>query len=213
MAHPGRSSGRQTTAQSSRKASSFAGLKPVKLRLPSNNQATAGSVGGTLATANDVALNSSTFPELTAITSVYDEMRVLGVHLRYYPFVAIAGTSSVVCAVAIGFDAAEGTPGSSAGVLQNTFSSNLMFVPGGVTGTVQSFGVTEFKDLRAYPPAALAPITSDDMPGSAWFALDGIATTAPTICTFLAFGSSIGGAGQLDISWQIELDVEVRLRN
>jgi hypothetical protein len=198
---------------SSRKKSSFSGLKPVKLRLPSNNQATVGSTGGTLAVATDVALNSSTFPELTAITSVYDEMRVLGVHLRYYPFVATAGTSSVVCAVAVGFDPAEGTPSSSAGVLQNTFASGLMYVPGGVTGSVQSFGATKFFDLRAHPPVALAPITSDDSPGSGWFALDGIATTAPTICTFIAFGSSIGGSGVFDISWQIELDVEVRLRN
>jgi len=206
---------RSSVTASSRNGTSFQKSKTKAIRtcLLSGEQ-TSTSAAGTANTINSpVSFNSSTFPEVADYAVVYDECRVLGVKLHYYPLVTVGGASATAsCAFAIGFDPTVGSPSAPQQVLEEAFSAGPFRLHAGINGgTIQSGDMLHsYRILRAHPLVPLAPITSSDVPGSAWFAVDG--GTAPTICQVIGYINSLGTAGVSVVNFFVELEVEFRLR-
>jgi len=188
-------------------------VAPIKVDLISGEQVATSTAGVSLSLESQVTFNSSTFPELSDFAQVYDEARVLGVKLHYYPVVTTAGSSATAsCAFAIGFDPSIGSFSAPQQVMEEAYSAGPFRLHAGINGgTIQSGNMLQsYHVLRARPPCPLAPITSSDVPGNGWFCLDG--STAPYVAVILGYVNSLGTSGVSTVYFFVELEVEFRLR-
>lgn len=195
--------------------SSFGKAKtgPIRTTLTSIEFNAASVAGSANAILSPVTFASTNFPEIADYTQIYDECRMLKMRLHYYPIVSTAGGSPTVsCAFALGFDPSIGTYSAPNQVLEEAFSQGPFRLHAGINGaTVQSGDMLHpYRVLHAHPPVKLAPITSADVPGSAWFCVDG--GTAPTLAMVQGYINSLGGAGVTSFYYFLEIDVEFRLR-
>jgi len=164
---------------------------------------------------NNVVFASATFPEIADFALLYDEARLVGVKVHWLPWVTVPGASnSASFAVAVGFDPSVGGATAPNQVLEETFHQGPFRLFPGVNGATQQNSGTcfaqKYQILHARPPAKLAPITSSDCPGSAWFCVDG--ATAPILFQWIGYINSTGAAGVTNVSSFFELDMEFRLR-
>jgi hypothetical protein len=193
---------------------SFMGLKPIRVRLISGEVINTSTAGAANTINSNVTFTSSTFSEIADFALLYDECRVLYVKVHYRPFITTTGTGaqSAACAFAIGFDPSVSSAGSPAGVLQETHSVGPFRLFPGVNGNnlQSSIMLEKYLTISAKTPPPLAPITSSDVPGSAWFAVDG--STAPIIFQWYGLVNAIGTGGITNVAAFYELDVEFRLR-
>lgn len=171
---------------------SFNGLKPIRVKLFSALQNPVSSAATALIINNPMLLNAATFPELASFGLVYDELRMLGVKLHYFPLITTPGAAPTTstAAFSLQFDPNIGNPTTSTAVLEESYNSGLMVISPGVNGaTNQSSNFhTKFLSLSAKSPK-LAPITGDDCPGSSWIVID--ASTAPTMVNVVGFASAL----------------------
>lgn len=192
-----------------RKGKSFKGLTPVRLKLPSILQSQTSSAGGANALVSAAYMSSSYFPEVSGLTGLYDEMRVLGGRLYWDAVVnnsgSATGTVRSYCTVGVGFDPSAGTPPSITYPLQNSWHMGPFSVP-----TAESPMPYKMFELSFKTPPPLAPVTSSDVVGGAWFCLD--LSTPASVLTVEAYATSVGGTGTTQFNYILELDVEVRLR-
>jgi len=198
-----------------RALNSFSGLRPIRARILSALQSDLSAAATTHTTNLSVAFNSSTFPEIADFMLIYDECRVLKVKVHYRPFVSTASTAGSVVAtgaVAIMFDPSVLNPTQISQILEETYSVGPFLVTPFVNGnsSQSSMGVLPFLTISANTPGPLAPITSSDCPGSAWFTLDG--STAPVIFQWYALITSLGTLGVTSLPAMYELDCEFRMR-
>jgi len=203
----------RAAAMKSKGGKSFRGLKPIRAKLYSGPQASTSTAGAANSFVSPVSFNSSTFTEIADFATVYDECRILGVKLHYYPVITTAGaTATASAAVAVSYDPSASAPGGVAGVLEETFSAGPFRLHAGINGaTIQSGSMLQpYHKLMSHPPVELAPITSSDCPGKAWFCVDG--NTAPIVAVIGAFIDSLGTGGVSVLYYYVELDAEFRLR-
>jgi len=197
---------------------SFNGLKPIRVKLISGELISTSAAATANTINSNVTFSSSTFPEVADFSTVYDECRIVEVKVHYLPYITVAaGTSQVQSAsmaLAIGFDPSVGNPTTPQGVMEETFSTPPMrLFPGVNNGNLNNSGdcfAQTYKVLKAKPPVALAPITSADCPGAAWFCVDG--GTAPIIFQWYGYINALGTSGVTNVAYFYELDVEFRLR-
>jgi len=188
-------------------------IKPIKVNLVSvefTNSSTAGSAN---ALNSSLQFNTSNFIELPDFAAVYDEARLLNARLHYYPTITTAGTApTAACAFAVEFDPTVGYASAPNAVLEAAYSAGPFRLHAGINGaTIQSGDMLRpYRRIDGRPPCPLAPITSSDVPGNAWFAVDG--STAPTLAVFLGYINSLGTGGVSSCSWFWELEMEFRLR-
>jgi hypothetical protein len=192
--------------------SGFSNLKPFKTRLVSSLSSNSSSANTANQVNNAVTMNSGVFPDLTDITGLFDEMRVLKGELWYTFSVAAlgAGLTPAACNAAVIFDPNLAAPSSSYQCLTQTHHTKpAVLLPGALT-LVQPAFCTELKLMKFKMPSPIAPINSSDTVGSSWFTLD--AGTAPEILTVQAYVSALGTAGISNFYYVLVLDVELRIR-
>jgi hypothetical protein len=189
--------------------------KPIKMKLFSNSTVTLSSANTALNSASLVGFNSSTFPELSSIVELYDEARVLrcGIHYIFNDSSNSASASGNFGGIAISYDPSVAAPTSISQICQEAHSTGPLFVQ----GSYNSSGQTQYPkgkapSLFAKSPPPLAPITSSDVPGSAWFALDDIGGSSPTIFALLIYCSPLGTSGVSSCNTVVELECEFRMR-
>jgi len=100
-----------------------------------------------------------------------------------------------------------GAPGSIAYIASQTYHSEVKFLNGAVSTYPSTLN---YSRLHVKVPAKLAPISSSDCPGSAWFALD--QGTAPNLCNILSYTVAGTGGGVSNFSYLFEFDVELKIR-
>jgi len=93
-------------------------------------------------------------------------------------------------------------------LLSEAHNSGPRWVNGNVSPSV--LNGEHMETLSAKTPGPLAPITSSDVPGSAWWAVDG--GTPPTIFAYRIYIPPIGNPGTTANYMLVELDVEFKLR-
>jgi len=191
---------------------SFKGIKPVRAILWSAAVSSNSGAG----TALNVNGNFSTtsFPEFTNFATVYDEMRVLSGSVHCIMYMSVAGAVGELNAVsAITFDTSSPTPSTFTYPLQQSYNSGPCILNGLVASAAITghYGATRFPTRYNFKmPPPLAPITSDDTPGSAWFAMD--AGTAPTLFSVLCHVDAAGGTGVSNVVHLIKLNCEFKMR-
>jgi hypothetical protein len=192
----------------------FSGLKPIRVKLFSAAVTTTSAAATALKFTTNIALDTTHFPELTNFGVIYDELSMKACKMYYYFGNSVPGVASTAsnAVAAILFDPSAGAPTNSYSLLEESYSTGplLNFVGnnGGV-GQVVTRADGRLPFIRAKAPA-LAPITSEDCPGSAWVALDG--ATAAIMAVFQAYCDPLAGVGQSTFTYIAELDVELRLR-
>jgi hypothetical protein len=187
-------------------------LKPIKVKLFSVQTTLTTGAAAALSWIVPVTFASATFPEIAAFTTLYDECRVLGVKVHYTLYEPAPGTAPSLStgAVAIGFDPTAGTPSSTNNVMEESYMEGPLLLGAGVNNNSRDPTLSSYRIITAKPPAMLAPITSSDCPGKAWFCVDG--TTPPTIFTWQGYFSALAGPGTLNYTAYFELDAEFKLR-
>jgi len=198
----------------SRSRGGFSGLRPIKIKLWSNLVTNLSAAATPLAQLSVIGLSTGTFPELSSFLPIYDEARLITVHLHHMLFASTAATGAPfqsTGAMNIQFDPSASAPTSLAQALEESYNSGPLFVTPGVNGTAQqsSFFNQPYRKMHASVPK-LAPITGSDCPGSAWFTLD--SATATTMCCIGQYTLALGTLGITAAQFLIELDLELRLR-
>jgi len=192
---------------------SFSGLKPVKVKLWGTATTFSSTSGAALAITNNQFFNGTDFPEIGDFAVIYDEARLLSVRLHYSMSTGSTTPTSItpsVGAVGISFDAASSAPTSVDGVLQLSYNSGPHALYPCEAGA-PSLMNARMHIVKAKPGVSLAPITSDDCPGSAWFAVEGLASTAPIMFAVNMFITT-NTASVANCTFVCEMDVEFRLR-
>jgi hypothetical protein len=189
----------------------FLGLRPIRVKLFSSQQSVNSSVATALTFLTAVTYNSATFPELIDFNAIYDECRMLAIKVHWRPFATVpssaAITNIIAGAAAIGFDPSAGAPSSLGNIMQESYADGPLTLSCSTVSTIPS---CERMRVVAGRVPSLAPITSSDCPGSAWFTVDG--ATPPTLATFSIYFNALGALGVVSAFYQYELDVEFRLR-
>jgi len=185
----------------------FKNLKPFKTKIWTNTFANVSSASSALVVNGGILLNGTNFGDLAAIQGLFDEMRVLGVTLHYHNFVSTASTQPTIACNAITFDPNTAAPGSIAFIASQTFHGPVMFMNGAVSTYPSTLN---YSKLHVKVPAKLAPISSSDCPGNAWFALD--QGTAPNLCNILSYTVAGTGGGVTNFSYLFEFDIELKIR-
>lgn len=197
-----------------RNAFARAKFKPIRVSLFSN-ATTAGSAANTaLGVAANITFATSNYPEISSYAGVYDECRILGVKLHYNFYTAVLATAAFqdgAGVAALAFDPTISAPATLSSALSEAHSSGLHWVAATLNNpplAVMNKGSLPM--LYAKMPPPLAPITSSDIPGSAWFCIDG--STPPNLFTVLAYAPPIGTTGVVGFYYVTEIEAEFRLR-
>jgi hypothetical protein len=206
-------SGKSLTFRKGGKGKGYDGLRPIKVKLFSLMQQSSSAAATNLVVNTNIALNAATFPELANFGVVYDQLRMLGVKLHYFPYILTPGAAPVnsIFACSLQFDPNIGNPASVTSELEESYNSGLLFLAPGVNGATNQSSLMHlpYRTLKASAPK-LAPITGDDCPGSNWVVID--ASTAPTMVVVSAFAGALGAGGVVSMSYTVELDIELRIR-
>jgi len=192
---------------------SFKNMKPIRVQLTSNGQNYTSGAGASNSINTNISFNTATFPEIADFSVVYDEVRILGITMHYYPSITTVGTALIApSAFSLAFDPTVGSPSSVTTIVEEQYAQGPFMLMSGVNGNANQSGnfIQKYHKLRAKVPGPLAPITSSDCPGNAWFTVD--AGTAPVICVNYSYITALGGAGVTTISTYYVLDCEFRLR-
>jgi hypothetical protein len=205
---------RAARQKTSRNSKSFSGLKPIRAKLYSAIQLQNSTAAAALSASSPILFNATTFPEIASFGLVYDEVRILGFKLHFFPYVSTPATAFpefTDFATSIQFDPGVANPTTVTQVLEESYNSGVMKICAGVNGLSNQSSLFRipYATLDARAPK-LAPINGDDCPGSAWFAVD--ASTAPTTCVITSYASALGTAGISRLDYYVELDCEFRLR-
>jgi len=199
-----------TSSRGMRKGrSDYKNLKPFKTRIVSNISTNVSGAGAGNVVNNAITMSSTNFPDFTDILGLFDEMRVIKGTLLHTYYVSVVGTQSSTGACCILFDPNLGSPSSVSQILTQSYHSKP-YIQYASNSIVCNVGGRAFDSLKFKFPSALAPISSEDIPGQAWFALDG--GTPPYICVVQSFQSTPGGSGEVTFQYFLELDVELRIR-
>jgi hypothetical protein len=192
-----------------RGAKGYRNLSPQKTTLWSFVNLNTSSAATILEVNNQILWNSTFFNDFNAITSLYDEMRILKGKLHFIFACSTSAsatpyTSQASCMV--GFDPNLGGPTNVVQPLIQTFHSAPFHVQG-----LQSSNLSRpFHTLSFTLPTTLAPISASDCPGKAWFTLD--AGTAPVLMVIQAVATALGTNGVLQFNYFVEFDVELKIR-
>lgn len=195
---------------SARRGKGFKNLKPFRTTMWSNSNTNTSGAASALVVNQAFSLNTSTFPAFTSFIALYDMIRVLKVKLHYYfvtSVAGLAGNTATQCACCISFDPTIGNPSSVQQLLEYSNSSGPHIL-GASTQIIPTN--PKFHVLPVKMPGPIAPISSSDTPGSAWFVMDG--GTAPIIAQVQAYIPSLGTAGVTQFVYFVELDVEMKMR-
>jgi hypothetical protein len=191
--------------------SGYSNLKPFKTRLVAISSTNSSAANTANEVSNAITMNTGTFVDLTDITGLFDEMRVLKGTLYYCFTTQVVGTVStpVACNAAVIFDPNLAAPTNAYQVLTQTWHTKPeVLVP--VTSTYSHILSSPLKTLHFKMPSPIAPINTSDSVGSSWFTLD--AGTPPEILTVQAYIPTLGTAGVSCFFYQLVLDVELRIR-
>jgi hypothetical protein len=210
---------KDTLKRMSGRSGGFSGLKPTRLKLWSAAQGVSSSAATAMPILSSIPFNATTFPELTAWMSVYDECRILRAKLHYKFYATTSPSSAPItydCGIALIFDPSIGAPTSVGAVCEETFTSGPLFTEvgkyasgaGDISATM-AMNSAKFASVSATPPK-LVPITSSDCPGSSWFVMSG--STAPTAIVLSGYATALGTGGIVTFRAYVELDVEMKLR-
>jgi len=190
----------------------YKNLKPFKTRLISFTSTNSSAANTALEVNNAITMTAGTFGDLADVTGLFDEMRVLKGRL-YYTFSTVtsgAGTTPLIAQCAVVFDPNLAAPTNSNQVLIQTYHSKPIAIsPGGGTVVAPYFGEI-MHTLNFKMPSPIAPISSSDTIGSAWFTLD--AGTPPEILSVQAYVGPLGALGVSNFYYILELDIELRIR-
>jgi hypothetical protein len=187
----------------------FKGLKPVRAKIYSTLFGAVSSASTALTINGNVTLTAGNFPEIASWMTVYDEMRVLGGRLHFCNWLVGAASSSPnisIGAVAVMFDPTAGAPSTVDGVLQESFSAYTHPITGYSLSTNPPF----MKSLPFHVGKPLISLTSNDVAGSSWFTLDNSST--PTMGVVHLFATDCGTGSIVGCKYQLEFDVEFRMR-
>jgi hypothetical protein len=186
------------------------GLRPIARKMWSGITITTSAPGTAMSMSTAIVFNNATLPELQPLMVLYDEARVLSVklHYRFYQTAAGTGPDLAFGAVAITFDPNVTGPTASYTLLEEEFKEGPLYLSNSTNGNATSPTTGRMSVLSARPPVPLAPITSSDCPGKAWFTLDG---TPPTVAMVQAYLTPLAGTGTTSIAYFMELDAEFRL--
>jgi hypothetical protein len=156
-------------------------------------------------------LNSTNFPDLTNIIGLFDEMRIIKgrIHFMFNTDTVGAGFNQVTpAALGVTFDPISTAPTSVTSVMNQSYHTQPYLLNS--TSTLLSPQPYRLETLSFTMPSPLAPITSSDIPGSAWFALDG--GTAPTLLLIQYWCDRMGAGGTSALTYIVELDIELKIR-
>jgi hypothetical protein len=188
--------------------SDFLNKKPFRTKLWSNVSNNSSGANSALQYSQPTAYNSAAFPDFTNILALFDEMRVIKGVMHFHFSTSTAGTAYYIASAAVGFDPTLGTPTTDTQNFIQTYHSPPIFVSGTTVQTIPTS--LPYMRIPFRMPGPLAPVTSSDIPGSAWFAIDG--STAPDLVQVMAHAGSAGTGGVSTFSYFIELDVELKIR-
>jgi len=188
--------------------------RPIRVKLFSNAVFGNSAVNTAFSLVSPVTFQSSNFPEITQYSALYDEARVMNINVNYmyYTTVATASYSIAIGGLAISFDPSVSAPTTISQVCSEAHSTGPLITLGYPPDSNPSLSFKEghLAKLHAKTPGPLAPITTSDVPGSAWFALDG--GTAATIFALRQYMGPLGALGVTSLVYVVELDCEFRLR-
>jgi len=188
-------------------------MKPIKVKLFSNPLISFSAVNTALSSTNNYTFAAANFPEITNYSALYDEARVLSVKVFYQLYVSTLSASlgGAFGGLVISYDPTASAPSSMSTTLSTAHNTGPIWVCQSfntpLTVTIPHGHMSEF---HARTPGPLAPITSSDIPGSAWFAVDG--GTAPIIFQLGRYITALGASGISTVAEIIELECEFRLR-
>jgi len=188
--------------------------KPIKAKLFTNPTATVSAANTQISQSSSVTFATANFPELANFLLLYDEARVLQVKVHYnmYTSTPAASNGGGIGFVCISFDPTASALGSSAAASEQSFTSGARWISSLPTSGNPSVDLRNgiLPCVTAKVPSLLAPITSSDCPGRAWFALDGV--TPPTVFQLLLYAQPLGALAVSNIFYYYELDVEFKIR-
>lgn len=194
----------------SKRGNGFSGLKPVKAKLWSTTGVTTTAANTALNLLETITFAPGTFPEISNWILLYDECRMLKCKVHYEFDIAVEPTPATAlaptAACAITFDAAVAAPTNLYGVMEESYNSGPLYLGCKVSTSTQR----KLATLVATPGRNLAPVTSSDTPGNAWFIVD--SATPPTMFIGQFFSTAAGAVGTVRITRLYELDVEFRIR-
>jgi len=187
------------------KKGGFRGLKPVRAKMWSSGIGSNSGSGSALNAATNVS--TASFTEIASYAAVYDEMRVLSGVLHWHAFTNATGSQpNSVAWMAVNFDPITPVPSTyPQGFTYNTGPYALYSENAGTP-----FGPQKYHKLSFKMPGPLAPITSTDIPGNAWIALD--TSTAPVLLDVVQHVDAFGGSGTSGTYFFLELNCEFRMR-
>jgi hypothetical protein len=193
----------------------YSGLKPVRAKLFSSFFTGFSSANTNYSDAIGVNFNTSNFSELPSWGVLYDMCRILHFKVHGRAFVNIPTTASnnliIPWAFAVSSDPTAGAPTSVGQVLDETFNCGLHYIASpGVSIACNTFTVVDRPITVSAHFPKLAPITTSDCPGSAWFVLDG--STAPVACVVQSYIGAAGAASVTGFTYIVELEVEFKIR-
>jgi len=189
----------------------FRNIKPFKTRMVQTANTNLSSAASSLNGNVLVAMNSTFFPDLTSISSVFDYMRIKGgrMHYKFYTSTSASGPAlNCLAGACLCFDPSFTTPGT----LVFTQTQSYHTPPYLLNGSSSLMPTTEkFNTLSFKMPKGTVPITSDDSPGSGWFNLGG--ATACDVANILFFAGALGTNGVTAFVFFLDLDVELKIRS
>jgi hypothetical protein len=195
---------------------SFKGLKPIKVSLWSIQGAASSGAASALSLNSALTFNSSTFPELSSFSQIYDEVRILRARLHYHPFVQTLATVTTLSdnctftgAYAIEFDPSISGPSSINQVQESTYSSPVLFVTAYGLNSAGSPSIVPYRTLDAPLPPPMAAIVASDCVGRAWFTVD---VTPPVVCVMNGYHSALTTTGVTGLLYYWELECEFKMR-
>jgi len=174
------------------------------------NQQVNGSGAGT-GIAAVIDITRTLFPELAGnMLGLYNYARIIGGRLWYKFSVGVAGADSTsTCGAAVGFDTHQSGSGLTVpNIMQCTYHSKPMQL---YTLTATPTVCTQdFQCLSYKCPVKSIPVNAGDPLGGSWFLIDSGSTPNFHNVQFCCDGS--GGSGVNNVTWFVELDIELSTR-
>jgi hypothetical protein len=171
---------------------------------------TAVSAANTSLVLNDtVSFDSTTFPEKTALQSLFEEFQFVEIRVHYKFGINVFPTPATkldaVASVAVVFDPNHTNPITTYACLENEHHKGPLYLCANSAG--DKLGCP-FDQVSAKFPKMVTTNIGVNCPGNSWFNPNSSTSVQPF--NFLAFATSLGPSGLSEITYQYELTVNVR---